>query len=136
MHQEKYSLSWDAYSDHIKSMMRELMMNEDFSDVKLVTEDKKIIKANINILSTFSPVFNEIFKRDKSSSPIMYLRGIQYSEMESIMQFIYLGKTTFYEERMDELLAVAKSLEIKGLCNAESETNEENEPDDDPSTNN
>ena len=66
----------------------------------------------------------------------MYLRGIQYSEMESIIQFIYLGEATFYKERMDELLAVAKSLEIKGLCNAESETNEENESDDDPSTNN
>ena len=30
-------------------MMKELMMNEDFSDVTLVTEDKKQIKANINI---------------------------------------------------------------------------------------
>ena len=29
--------------------MKELMMNEDFSDVTLVTEDKKQIKANINI---------------------------------------------------------------------------------------
>ena len=40
------------------------------------------------------------------------------------MQFTYLGEATFYEERMDELLAVAKSLEIKGLCNA-NETNDE-----------
>ena len=51
----------------------------------------------------------------------MYLRGVQYSEMESIMQFIYLGEATFYEERMNEFLAVAKSLEIKELCNAETE---------------
>ena len=61
----------------------------------------------------------------------MYLRGIQYSEMESIMQFIYLGEATFYEERMDEFIAVAKSLEIKELCNADTETNEE--PEDEPS---
>ena len=47
----------------------------------------------------------------------MYLRGIQFSEMESIMQFIYLGEATFFEERMDEFLAVAKSLEIKELIN-------------------
>ena len=58
----------------------------------------------------------------------MYLRGVQYSEMESIMQFIYLGEATFYEERMDEFLAVARSLEIKELCNAESDSNDE--PDD------
>ena len=123
MNQEKYSIKWHSYSDHLKITMKELMMNEDYSDVTLVTEDKGIIKANINILSTCSAVFKDILKKDKNSSPIMYLRGIQYSEMESIMQYIYLGEATFNEERMNEFLSVAKSLEIKGLFNAESESN-------------
>ena len=57
----------------------------------------------------------------------MYLRGIQFSEMESIMQFIYHGEATFFEERMDEFLAVAKSLEIKELIKAETESNYEPE---------
>ena len=127
MHPEKYSLTWHTYSDHLKNMMKELMINEDFSDVTLATEDKKQIKANISILSACSPVFQDILKKDRHSTPIMYLRGIQYSEMESILQFIYLGEATFYEERMNEFLAVAKSLEIKELCNAESETNDEAE---------
>ena len=48
MNQEEYSLRWHNYSDHLKSMMKELMLNEDFYDVTLVTEDKKQIKANIN----------------------------------------------------------------------------------------
>ena len=130
MHQEKYNLKWHTYSEHLKIMMKELMMNEDFSDVTLVTEDKKQIKANISILSACSPVFKDILKKEKNSSPIMYLRGIQYSEMESIMQFIYLGEATFYEERMDEFLSVAKSLEIKELCNAESRNNDV--PEDEP----
>merc|ERR1711911_287914 len=107
-------------------------MNEDFADVTLVTEDKRHIKANVNILSACSPVFKDILKRGNNSSPIMYLRGIQFSEMESIMQFIYLGEATFYEERMDEFLAVAKSLEIKELCNAKPESNDE--PEEEPST--
>ena len=134
MHPEKYSVKWHAYSDHLKSMMKELMMNEDFSDITLVTEDKKQIKANINILSVCSPVFKDILSKDKNSSPIMYLRGIQYSEIESIIQFIYLGEATLYEERMDEFLAVAKSLQIKKLCKAETESNDELE--DYPSPNN
>ena len=45
--------------------------------------------------------------------------------MESIMQFIYLGEATFYEERMDDFLAVAKSLEVKELFNAKPESNKE-----------
>ena len=130
MHQEKYSLTWNTYSYHMKSMIQELMMNEDFSYVTLVTEDKKQIKANIGVLSAFSPFFNDILKKDKNIDQIIYLRGIQYSEMESIMQFIYHGKATFFGERMEEFLAVAKSLEIKELCNAE--TNDEIDLDDEP----
>ena len=131
MHSEKYSLTWHTYSDHLKSMMKELMTNEDFADVTLVTEDKKQIKANISILRACSPVFKDILKKEKNSNTLMYLRGIQYSDMESIMQFIYLGEATFYEERMDEFLSVAKSLEIKELCNADTPTNDE--PEDEPS---
>ena len=130
MHQEKYSLAWQSYSDHLKIMMKEMMMNEDFSDVTLVTEDKKQIWANINILSACSPVFRDILKKDKNLKPIMYLRGVNFSELESIMQFIYLGEATFSKERFDELLAVAKSLEIKELCNAKNESNDY--PDDSP----
>ena len=125
MHKEKYSLTWHTYSDHLRSMMKELMLNEDFSDVTLVTEDKKHINANINILSTCSPVFRDILKINRKSSPIIYLRGVQHSEMESIMQFIYLGEATFYGERMDEFLDVAKSLEIKELLNAAKESIDE-----------
>ena len=110
--------------------MKELMMNEDFADVTLVTEDKKQIKANTNILSACSPVFKDILKKEKNSTQVMYLRGIQFPEMESIMQFIYIGEATFSEERMDEFLAVAKSLEIKELCISVPAT--KYEPDDKP----
>ena len=34
-----YSLTWNTYSDHLKKST--MVMNEDFSDVILVTEDKK-----------------------------------------------------------------------------------------------
>ena len=50
-----------------------------------------------------------------NSHPVIYLRGIQYSEIESILQFIYLGEAKFYEERMNEFLSVSKSLEIQEL---------------------
>ena len=82
MNQEKYNITWQNYTDHLKSMMKDLMINEDFSDVTLVTEDKKHIRANMNILSACSPVFQDIFKERYSSSTTLYLRGIQFSEME------------------------------------------------------
>ena len=130
MHLKKYSLTWHTYSDHLRSMMKELFINEDFSDITLVTEDKKQIKANKNILSACSTVFKDILKKEKNCNQIMYLKGVQFSEMESIMQFIYLGEATFYEERTNEFLAVAKLLEIKELCNADPKKTDE--PEDDP----
>ena len=67
MQQRNYCLTWPTHSDHLKSMMKELMMNEDFSDVTLVTEDKKQINANISVLSACSPVFKDILKKEKNT---------------------------------------------------------------------
>ena len=127
MHQEKYSLSWHSYSDHLSNMMKELMRNDDFADVTLVTDDKKHIKAHKNILSACSPAFRYLMTFDKKSNSIFYLRGIQFSELESIMQFIYFSEATFHKERMNEFLSAAESLEINGLSNANAEIDESND---------
>ena len=96
--------------------MREMMTSEDFTDVTLVTDDKKTIKAHRNILSACSPVFKNILQTEiKNSHPVIYLRGIQYSEIESILQYIYLGETKISEKRMNEFLSVSKNLEIQEL---------------------
>ena len=80
-----------------------------------------MIKSRSGLIETFSvlavhPVFKSILQIDSNNSnPVIYLRGIQHSEMESIMQFIYLGEGRFYEERMSEILMVSKNIEIKDL---------------------
>ena len=115
-HQEKYTLHWHSYSDHLREALNEMMLSSEFADVTLVTDDKQQIRAHRNILSAFSPVFKSILQIDNNNAnQVIYLRGIQHSEMESIMQFIYLGEARFYEERMSEFLTVSKSLEIKEL---------------------
>ena len=127
MHPEKYCLTWYAYTDHLRDIIKE-MMNDDFADVTLVTEDKKHIRAHKNVLSACSPVFKDIVKLEHSGKPIIYLKGINYSELESIMLFIYLGEATLYEEKMNEFLSVARSLGIKDISNAETDKNGDNEP--------
>ena len=86
--------------------MHEMMASDDFTDVTLVTDDKKTIKAHRNILSACSPVFKNILQFDCSNTnPIIYLRGIQYSEMES------MGEARLSEERMSEFLTVSLNLQ-------------------------
>merc|ERR1712214_126635 len=106
-----------TYSDHLRGILKEMSSDDSFADVTLVTDDKKQIKAHRNILSACSSVFKEILQINTNNNhPIIYLRGIQYPEMESILQFIYLGEAKFYEERMNEFLNVAKSLDIRELA--------------------
>ena len=116
MQQEKYKLSWNTYSDHLREMMKEMMTSDIYTDVTLVCDDKKQLKAHRNILSACSPVFKDILQVDtRNIQPMIYLRGIEHSEMESILQFIYFGEASFYECRLDELLLVAKSLGVREL---------------------
>ena len=119
-HQEKYSLTWNSYSDHLREAMKDMMTTSDFADVTLVTDDRQQIRAHRNILSACSPVFKNIFQLHSSNNanPVVYLRGIQHSEMESIMQFLYLGEARFHEDRMSEFFQVAKDLEIKNISTA------------------
>ena len=111
--QEKYNLTWHNYSDHCKQILQDLITTNDFSDVTLVTEDKRQIKAHRNILGACSPVFRNILQIDPfNNHPVIYLKGIQHFEMEPIIQFMYQGETTIFLDRMADLLSAIKTLEI------------------------
>ena len=124
MSEQKYNLSWQSYTDHLQVMMHNMMTSDPFTDVTLVTDDKKSVKAHRNILSACSPVFKYIFSMEADHNhPVIYLRGIKYSEVETILKFIYQGEATFCDDRMKELLEVAKDLEISGLSYYSSDSN-------------
>ena len=55
-------------------MMCEMMTSDDFTDVTLITDDKKSIKAHRIILSACSPVFKTILRIEiNNSHPIHIL---------------------------------------------------------------
>ena len=110
---QQYNLSWHTYSEHQREIMQKMLICDDFKDVTLISDDKKPIKAHRNILSACSPVFKNIFQMEINNHPVIYLRGIKHSEIESILQFIYLGETKLYKDSLNELLLVAKNLEIE-----------------------
>merc|ERR1712098_375274 len=124
MNQEKLDLTWFTYTDHLREMLHDMMTATEMTDVTIVSEDKKQFKAHKVVLSACSPVFKSIFSETNLSNSSIFLRGIQSHELESIFQFIYLGKATFYQDRMNEFLNVAKSLEIKEISK-ESHNDEE-----------
>ena len=127
MKQEKFDLTWHKYTDHLREMLHDMMTSNELTDVTLVSEDNKQFKAHKVVLSASSTVFKSIISENYSTNPVIYLRGILSYEIESILQFIYLGKATFYQERMNEFLQVGKNLEIKEInSDMKSFDNEEN----------
>ena len=115
MHQEKYTMTWHTYPDHFRNMMQSMTTSEEFTDVTIVSEDEKIIKAHKSVLSACSPVLKNILKTQQNDDTVIYLSGIQYSCIEFLLQFMYTGEIKLCEKRMNELLSVAKSLQIKEL---------------------
>jgi len=115
MSQKKYNLYWHTYSDHLRDMLHMMQKTESLTDVTLVCDDQTQFKAHRIVLSACSTVFKNIIESLPLSSSVTYLRGIQHQEMESILEFMYLGVATFYQERMNEFLNVAKNLEIKEI---------------------
>ena len=112
---EKYTLNWHTFSEHLKLMFKDLYQEGRYTDVTLVSDDQTQFKAHKIVLSACSPVFKKIIDSNPSQHPLIYLRGIQSYEMESILQFMYLGEGKFYHERMREFIKVAQDLEVKEI---------------------
>ena len=106
---------WHTYSDHLIEMLHQMKADDTFTDVTLVIDTGWTIKAHKVVLGACSPVFKEMLT--KSESSIIELKEVGHEEIESILEFIYLGKATLHQERMKEFLDVAQKLQIKELCN-------------------
>merc|ERR1719342_777295 len=104
---EKFNLTWHTFSSHGKDLFRNLIETQEYTDVTLISDDHHQYRVHKFILSACSTAFRKILTSNPLNSSI-YLRGIHHEELESLLQFIYLGEATFYQERMNEFLNVAK----------------------------
>ena len=115
MSKDQYSYNWDSYSDHLRDMLHNMLKSEELTDVTLVCDDNKQFRAHKIVLSACSSVFKNIINFLPQNNPVIYLRGIKHQEVESILDFMYLGVTTFYQVRINDFLDVAKNLGIKEI---------------------
>ena len=111
---EKFNLAWQSFMSHGRELFKELRETQKYSDVTLVTEDLHQFNTHKFILSGCSKVFKEILDKNPLNSTI-FLRGVKQKELESILEFVYLGKATIYQDRLKHFLNVAKDLNITEL---------------------
>merc|ERR1712025_177888 len=111
---EKFCLRWNDFETNVSSAFRELRDDKDFFDVTLACDNDQI-QAHKVILSACSPFFRNILRRNSHQHPLLYLKGVKYSDLQSVLNFMYHGEVNIAQEELNSFLAVAEDLSVKGL---------------------
>jgi len=126
---EKFCLRWNDFETNISVAFRELREEKDFFDVTLACDDSQI-QAHKVILSACSPFFRNVLRRNPHQHPLLYLKGVKYKELLSVLNFMYMGEVNVAQEELNSFLAVAEDLRVKGLTqnNSSSDSKPKSEP--------
>jgi len=114
MGSEKFCLRWNDFENNISSAFRELRDDKDFFDVTLACDDEQI-QAHKVILSACSPFFRNVLRRNQHQHPLLYLKGVNYTNLQSVLNFMYHGEVNVAQEELNSFLSVAEDLKVKGL---------------------
>ncbi|XP_040580531.1 uncharacterized protein [Lepeophtheirus salmonis] len=115
MTSEQFCLKWNNYQSNIVSALGNLKLDEDFVDVTLSCEGRTI-KAHKVILSACSLYFRDVFRETPCNHPIIILKDTQYSDLESLVKYVYQGQVYISQENLSSFLKTADALQIKGLA--------------------
>jgi len=121
MASEKFCLRWNDFETNISTAFRELRDDKDFFDVTLACNGDQI-QAHKVILSACSPFFRNILRRNPHQHPLLYLKGVKYSDLQSVLNFMYHGEVNVAQEELNSFLSVAEELSVKGLTQNQSST--------------
>ena len=107
-------LDWHTYLNHLKDMIDNMKKSHELTNVTLNCENSEQFKVNKIFLKACSPDFQRMIKSNLSENiPVIYLKGIQQEEMDSILESIYLNLAKFYEKKMNEFLHFARNIHSK-----------------------
>ncbi|XP_051158388.1 protein abrupt isoform X4 [Leptopilina boulardi] len=117
--EQQYSLRWNDFHSSILSSFRHLRDEEDFVDVTLAC-DSSSFSAHKVVLSACSPYFRRLLKANPCQHPIVILRDVASSDMESLLRFMYHGEVHVGQEQLAAFLKTAQMLQVRGLADVSS----------------
>ena len=110
-----YSIEWSTFETHLTNTSKDLLIEDVFTDVTLVSDDMKTVRAHRIILSKASGVFKQLLELSPSQTPLLFLKGISSANLNSILEFIYSGETKVPADRINEFMKASCGLEISEL---------------------
>jgi len=127
---EKFCLRWNDFESNISVAFRDLREEKDFFDITLACDDSSQVQAHKVILSACSPWFRNVLRQNPHQHPLLYLKGVKYKELVSVLNFMYQGEVNVAQEELNSFLAVAEDLRVKGLTqnNSSSDSKSKSDP--------
>uniref|UniRef100_A0A1L8D8X1 Sex determination protein fruitless n=1 Tax=Nyssomyia neivai TaxID=330878 RepID=A0A1L8D8X1_9DIPT len=112
---QQFCLRWNNHPTNLTGVLTSLLHREALCDVTLACDGGEIVKAHQTILSACSPYFESIFLQNAHPHPIIYLKDVRYSEMRSLLDFMYKGEVNVGQRSLPTFLKTAESLQVRGL---------------------
>merc|ERR1712129_12118 len=112
MKQNCFQLNWKL---HLVSNFSDLFIENKYSDVTLVSDDKTQFQAHKIVLSAFSPVLKNMLHNNPHPNPLIYLRGVKQKELQLILCFLYLGEVEVSKDSISDFMEVAKDFALDGF---------------------
>ncbi|XP_073813737.1 sex determination protein fruitless isoform X5 [Musca autumnalis] len=111
---QQFCLRWNNHPTNLTGVLTSLLQREALCDVTLACEGETV-KAHQAILSACSPYFETIFLQNHHPHPIIYLKDVRYSEIRSLLDFMYKGEVNVGQSSLPMFLKTAESLQVRGL---------------------
>eukprot|EP00092_Neocalanus_flemingeri_P031832 GFUD01034579.1.p1 GENE.GFUD01034579.1~~GFUD01034579.1.p1 ORF type:complete len:350 (-),score=93.34 GFUD01034579.1:186-1235(-) len=122
---EKFCLRWNDFETNISVAFREIREEKDFFDCTLSCGSRQI-QAHKLILSACSPFFRSILRQNPHQHPLLYLKGVEFTDLQAVLNFMYHGEVNVAQEELNTFLSVAEDLQVKGLTQNESSQSKPN----------
>ena len=108
-------MQWNEFQNIVTSVFEDLRSGVDLTDVTLACEDGKQIKAHKVVLAATSPFFLDLLKKNKHPHPLIYMKGVKSENLVAMVEFFYRGEANVCQENLDDFLALADEMRLKGL---------------------
>ena len=115
MTSEKFNLTWNEFEKCTSNSFKDLLGEQDFVDVTLISEDTKQIKAHKVVLSACSPILKNILVRNPHQHPLVCLTGMKYQELELLVNFMYRGEVEIYQNNLEIFIKNGQDIPSKRI---------------------
>lgn len=121
-----FRLSRNNYEQNMMGAFRDLRAESDLFDITLCCSEPggefRDVRAHRVILSACSSFFKKMFRQQEaqltqSQNPYIFLKGITFNELSSLLDFMYQGEVNVADKDLDAFLSISEELEVEGLQN-------------------